>query len=256
MSMVDRDKVIHFFKEYTSAYNPSDPKIKLKIDHTYRVAKLAETIAASTGKVNGDLAWLMGMLHDIGRFEQIRRYNTFSDADSIDHASLGADILFSDSLILKFGDFDERELGILELSIRNHSAYRIQKGISQEEGMYCKVLRDADKIDIFRVNCDTPPEEIYNVTTKDLRTADVSDAVKNCFFERHAVLRSLKETAIDNLVAHICLVFELEMPLSIRIAKEQGYVDKLMNFRSDNPETDEWFQYMRNNLWRMAEGNE
>ena len=63
------------FAEYTAAYNADDPKIKLKIDHTYRVAALCERIAKAAGMCAYDveLAWLSGMLHDVGRFEQIKR---------------------------------------------------------------------------------------------------------------------------------------------------------------------------------------
>ena len=67
---MNRNRVIETFQHYVSAYNPSDPKIRLKIDHTYRVAGLCGKIAASVG-ADADLAWLCGMLHDIGRFEQV-----------------------------------------------------------------------------------------------------------------------------------------------------------------------------------------
>ena len=45
MNMVNREEVVKAFKDYISKYDPENPKIKLKIDHTYRVADLAETIA-------------------------------------------------------------------------------------------------------------------------------------------------------------------------------------------------------------------
>ena len=80
---IERERVRETFREYTDAYDATDEKIKLKIDHTYRVAELCERIAKAEQ-----------MVHDVGRFEQLRRYGTFSDADSIDHAALGADILF------------------------------------------------------------------------------------------------------------------------------------------------------------------
>ena len=83
---VERERVRETFREYTDAYDATDEKIKLKIDHTYRVAELCERIAKAERmeKTEVDLAWLLGMLHDVGRFEQLRRYGTFSDADSID----------------------------------------------------------------------------------------------------------------------------------------------------------------------------
>ena len=142
-----------------------------------------------------------------------------------------------------------RERRDLELSIRSHSALRIPEQISERERMCCNILRDADKIDIFRVNCDTPLEDIYNVTTEELKTAAVSPAVKDCFLRQTAVPRAIRRSAIDSLVGHICLTFELVYPISRQIAREQGYIDRLLAFPSDNPDTEEWFRYMRSRLW-------
>ncbi|MBR6452361.1 MAG: HD domain-containing protein [Lachnospiraceae bacterium] len=245
MKQIRRDAVKQAFASYTEHYNTADPKIRLKIDHTYRVADLCDQIASTVPEADRDLAWLCGMLHDVGRFEQVKRYHTFSDADSVDHAAFGADLLFLEHLLDHFGDFDERSKEILEISIRNHNRFRIDENVPEEYRTYCRILRDADKIDIFRVNTETPLEEIYNVSTKELKTAAVSEAVKQGFLEGRATLRSQRETPADILVSHICLVFELEYPISRQIAREQGYLNKLLAFRSDNPETNEWFAKMR-----------
>ena len=97
-TMISREKVRRHFVEYVSAYNAADVKVKLKIDHTWRTASLCDRLAVSLGlpDEDRDLAWLSGMLHDIGRFEQLRRYNTFVDRLSVNHAMLSADILFED----------------------------------------------------------------------------------------------------------------------------------------------------------------
>ena len=242
---MNREAVVTAFYNYTSNYNPENPKIKLKIDHTYRVADLAVTIAKDI-RADADLAWLCGMLHDIGRFEQVTRYNTFSDALSVDHALLGAEILFQEGLIKEMcPNLGEYEISILEKAIRNHSAYRIEAGLNNIETTYCNILRDADKIDIFRVNCDTPLEEIYNISTAELRASSVSEEVKECFRNETAVLRELKKLPADFVVGHLCLIFELVYPISLTIAREQGYVDKLLSFESNNPETRDWFEYMK-----------
>ena len=179
--MTDRNEVIQAFRNYTAEYNPADPKIKLKIDHTYRVAGLCAKIAVEA-KADPELSWLCGMLHDIGRFEQVRRYNTFVDAESVDHASLSCELLFQDGLISSFApDLEPEAAYLLKTAIHCHSLYRLPDTISEEERTYCNILRDADKIDIFRVNCDTPPEEIYNVSTYDLTHAEITPAVKRQF---------------------------------------------------------------------------
>ena len=53
---------------------------------------------------------------------------------------------------------------------------------------FCHILRDADKIDILKVNVDFPPEEIYNVSSQELRNCPVSEAVMEAFYEEHAIL--------------------------------------------------------------------
>lgn len=38
-----------------------------------------------------NFSWFLGLLHDIGRFEQVKRFGTFSDIQSVDHAGRGGD---------------------------------------------------------------------------------------------------------------------------------------------------------------------
>ena len=93
---INREKALAAFQEYTDRYDSSRDMIRLKIEHTYRVCGLCQQIARSLElpEEEVDIAWLTGLLHDVGRFEQQRVYGTFTDADSIDHAKYGARILF------------------------------------------------------------------------------------------------------------------------------------------------------------------
>ena len=294
--VINRKNVINAFAEYVRNYDPSDEKIKLKIDHTYRVAGLCQSIAKSLNlsEADVDIAWLLGMLHDIGRFEQIRRFGTFSDADSVDHAEFGADLLFKEGLIRKFAegyyekcelvgagnkeagqaysrqkdcqkdykeDCDEGKLnseqvkcnegklaGLLELAIRQHNKYRVKEGLTERQLMFCNILRDADKVDIFKVNAEVPMEIIYDVTTEELKNGIITKEVLESFYRKETVLKSLRKSAVDHIVGHISLLFELVYPESYRQAKEQGYVYKLLDFKSDVPEVDVEFGRMREYL--------
>ena len=246
--MIDKAYIRKAFDRYVADYDAGDPKIRLKIDHTYRVAGLCARIAEEVPGTEPDLAWVMGMLHDIGRFEQVRRYHTFIDARSVQHAAFGADLLFREGLLEQLAPgLSEEQRHLLEVSIRNHSAYRLPAELTEIERLYCQLLRDADKIDIFRVIWETPLEDIYNVSREALENATVSEEVKDCFRSRTSVLRELKKTPIDYLVAHICMSFELVLPVSREIAGEQDYLGRLLAFRSRNPETEDWFAYMRAN---------
>ena len=243
---IDRTKATAAFDAYVRAYDTADEKIKLKIDHTYRVCALCEEIAKRAGFKNDEveLAWLMGLLHDVGRFEQLRRYNTFSDEASVDHAALGADILFGQGKIRDYTE-DDSEDALLEKVVRSHSAYRLPKTFTEREICFSNLLRDADKIDIFKVNIIVPLEEIYNVTTEEIENCTVSAAVMESFKEEHDTLRTLKKTPVDNIVAHISLAFELVYPVSLKIVAEQGCLGGLMEFRSKLPETNQQLEEIR-----------
>lgn len=278
---INREHIKKTFQEYTDRYDSANPKIKLKIDHTYRVADLCEQIAQSLelSAAEVDLAWLSGMLHDVGRFEQLRRYNTFSDAQSIDHARFAVELLYDEGLIADYvpeisttelvadartwrsmGGVNESPtaqsedmplsdiLQTLRIAIGEHSAYRIQKGLDERTRMFCQILRDADKVDIFRVICDTPMEEVYGFQTKDILRSAITPEVMQAFYEHHAVLRKLKKCPADYIVAHGSLAFELVYPESLRIAKEQGYLKQMMSFQSENPDTAEIFEDLRKDL--------
>lgn len=276
---INREKALTAFKEYTDRYDSSRDMIRLKIEHTYRVCGLCQQIAKSLklSEEEVDIAWLTGLLHDVGRFEQQRVYGTFSDAVSIDHAKYGARILFGEIWEQKTGisagseeslpegiqadagitirDFveDASEDQLLWTAVFYHSAYRIPEGLDERTAMFCHILRDADKIDILKVNVDFPLEEIYNVSTEVLYRGEVTPEVMESFDEEHAVLRSLKKTAVDNVVGHISLVYELVYPESCHIVKQQGYLDKLMSFESKNPRTRKQFAHIREHMQAYLE---
>ena len=247
---MNRNRIKSEFKNYVSAYDSQDPKIRLKIQHTYKVADLCERIARSlllSGK-DIEIAWVCGMLHDIGRFEQIRRFHTFNDADSVDHAKFGTELLFGEEqLIRKFVEETNRDR-VIRNAICWHSAYRLPEDLSEEEKVFCQILRDADKLDILRVNLETPLEDIYNVTREELRKSQITPEVMEAVMEHHAVLRSVKKAPVDHVVGHICLTFELVYPVSREILKEQGYLDRLMYFESTNPETQRQFDVIRREM--------
>lgn len=247
---IDRKHVQDTFRNYTNAYDSTDEKIKLKIAHTYRVAGLCERIAQSEN-LSGEeieLAWLLGMLHDVGRFEQLKRYDTFNDAMSIDHAKLGAEILFGNENRIRDYIEDGTEDSLVETAILTHNAYRLPERLDARTEKFCHVLRDADKIDILRVNVEVPLEEIYNTTIEDVQNAVVTEAVMDNFFTHCATPRQIKKSSVDHLVGHISLVYELVFPESIRIVKNDGYLERLMHFESRNPQTQKQFDVLRREM--------
>ena len=235
---MNREIIKKTFTDYVKDYNAKDPKIALKIAHTFRVADISDCIARDIGldDYDVDIAWTIGMLHDIGRFEQIRQYNTFIDSKSVNHAEFGVSLLFDEGLIERF-TIEKEIWNYIKSAIWNHNVYRLPDSLTEKELIFCKIIRDADKIDIIRVNYETPMEDVYNTTSDELRNSKITDSVYKAFYEENAINHSLKKTGVDMLIGHISLVFELEYDISREILKEQGYLKKLMDFESYNEET-------------------
>ena len=240
---IDRIRVKKAFDEYVSNYNSSNGKIKLKIYHTIKVSKISEKIAIKIGldKKGVDIAFLIGMLHDIGRFEQVKRYGTFKDSLSVNHAELGAEILFSKGKIRDFID-DNKYDEIIEKSILNHNLYKLPIDIDEKVSVFSKIIRDADKADIFRVNVCDSPIDVYGYTKEEMVNSEISKEVVKSFMTKETVPHSLVKSPVDILVSHIALIFGIYYNESIEIIREEGYFDKLIKFKSNNDITNEIFK--------------
>ena len=250
--LIHRAEVENSFRDYTAAYNLNEAKVKLKVDHTFRVAALSDVITDSLGMTgyDKDLAWLLGMLHDIGRFEQVRRYHTFRDALSINHAELSADILFRDGLIRNFinvgadcppsGDYL-----LIEKVIRLHNVFQLPDDLTERELRFATILRDADKLDIVRVNVETPRSEIYNVQEDIFMESEITDEVYEAILQRQNLFRNMMKTPADLMLGHVSFVFGLVYPVSVRLMKEQGYLETVLQFPSRNARTRQQFAEIR-----------
>lgn len=245
--MVNEQRVKAAFANYTKNYNPEDPKIALKISHTYKVAQNCKDIAISLNlsQEKIEIAWLICMLHDIGRFEQIKCYGTFNDSLSVDHGEYGADLLFNESRLIE--DYiDTRDYdNIIEIAIRQHNKYRITDGLDTETQLFCNIIRDADKVDIFRVQVEEPIIGIYGIPMEEIQKQTISDAVFEQFKEHTAILRDKKKTQLDYYVGHFSLAFELVFPYSRKLAIEQGYLKTLMDLKVADERTQRQVDFIK-----------
>ena len=147
---------------------PTMPPIRvsrLKIEHTHHVAEACDAVAREQGwsPQDIDLAWLCGLLHDMGRFEQLRRWDTFKDAESMSHAALGVEVLFGENpadapATTSIRDFidDPVEDELIRASIAHHSDFRLPAELDTRTRNFCDIVRDGDKIDIMRTTPTAP----------------------------------------------------------------------------------------------------
>ena len=252
---MDRAKARASFDAYVAAYDATNPRIALKVEHTLHVTDLCERIARGLGlpAPDVDLAWMAGLLHDIGRFEQVRRFNTFNDTRSVSHAALGVEVLFqtnpqtNEPLIRNFvGCPVDDEL--LRTVIATHSDYRLPQDLDGRTRTLCTILRDADKIDILRVNCECPIEDIYGVSEQAMRGSKVSDACIDIFYQHRCLPRGVREHPADIMLGHICFAWELVHPQSIELVREQGHLEDMLSRTWRLPATQQAFDAMASHM--------
>lgn len=224
--MIDIERAKNVSKEYIKNYNPEDGKIALKIGHILRVTQKSREIAENLNLEAEDinLAELIGLLHDIGRFEQIRIYNTFYDKDSINHGEYGVKILFEDNLIREFIQDDSYD-EIIKKAILNHNKPRIEEGLTDRELMHAKIIRDADKLDIYYTLLTEKLEDSYGC--KDFSKEKITDEIYREFKENHMIDYKNLKTNADMLVAHIAYIFDFYYNYSLNIVKENNYIEKI-----------------------------
>lgn len=238
MTVIDRDRARAAFKSYTDAYDATNPRIALKIEHTHHVAEACDAVAREQGwsSEDIDLAWLCGLLHDMGRFEQLRRWDTFKDAESMSHAALGIEVLFGENpadapAVTSIRDFidDPAEDELIRASIAHHSDFRLPTELDTRTRSFCEIVRDGDKIDIMRTIADSTVDTILKVDEDTFLASHFSTPALTAFDEHRCVARDERNEPADYLVGLICFMFELVHPASRALAREQGDIYRLLD---------------------------
>lgn len=257
--MIDLEKAKYAFKQYLNTYKQDDGNIKLKIKHTYEVIKLSEYISEGLGldKENIELAKLIGLLHDIGRFEQVKRTNDYLDNENFDHADYGVKIFFEEKLIRKFIE-DNKYDNIIEKAIYNHNKYKIEENLDELELLHSKIIRDADKLDNFRVKETEKFENIfpsvYNPDTIDYEI--ISQKVYNDFMNHKCIKIEDRITQLDFWICVLAFIFDLNFDISLKYIKDKNYIDILINrIEYKNEQTKKQMEKVREEAKKYIEKN-
>jgi len=240
------DKIKNVFNNYISRYDMGESAIKLKYDHSYRVMNICKEIAKDLNMNEEDtnLAMTIGLLHDYSRFEQWDKFKTFNDDESIDHGDLAVAQLFGDNEIDKF-DIPISYYQTIYYAIKYHNKYEYPENISKRDMMFCKLIKDADKLDIY-----------YLISIGKIKiTDDESDITPNIsdeFYEEKLLRKGARKTNSDRIVFYLCMMYDLNFKYSYNYIKENGILEKIYNLINKNEKFKPYFNYMDNYL---EEGN-
>ncbi|MHA1646868.1 MAG: HD domain-containing protein [Promethearchaeota archaeon] len=259
--MIDKcqfDALTSFFDKYTSSFTSDDPdfqrNITLKIDHTKRVVKEIADLGKSLNLSQEDLrlAKIIAYFHDIGRFQQYKTYETYSDAKSENHAMLGVRILKQNHVLDSLSQVD-RDLIIN--AIANHNRASLAKNESERVLFFSKLIRDADKIDIFKVVTDyyamkRHSKHAINKTIElDLPdNSSISRKVSEAVLSGEIVKSGDLNSVNDFKLLQMAWIFDLNFQHSFEVIAQRKFIEKIYATLPHNEKINQIFQKVMNFL--------
>lgn len=222
------EKFLHTYAE--SFFSDPDQQVveavKMKLEHTAYVQLHSKELARELGLQGHDvfLAELLGLLHDVGRFRQFQVYKTFFDAQSEDHAKLGIKVISDTGLLDELSETDRE---IISFSIMNHNKLAVVPTDDKRDQLFAKIIRDADKLDIFRV------------LSPYLEPSDGSGINQTFVEEFNRGIQcdySKMETKDDRKIVRLIWVYDINFFWTMKKIVDAGYIDKIIECIMPNEE--------------------
>lgn len=227
------------FESYMKGYDLNNQLILLKYKHTYKVVELMSELAfrLNLDKEQLELAKIIGLLHDIGRFKQIKEYNVISDKKSnIDHAQDACTYLFDNNYIRNFID-DNKYDNIIKKAISNHNKLKLDTNLTDDELFYAKMIRDVDKIDIFRVIAIESKEEF--------RADEVSEEILKEFSLHKTINNNIIKTVSDRVICRLAFVFDINFNESFDILVSSDNFDLYLSTVNVDTNSEKLFRKLK-----------
>ncbi|MCX6674110.1 MAG: HD domain-containing protein [Methanothrix sp.] len=229
------ERITKWFEDYTSRVHCPDAEIEkniiLKLRHTSRVCENITKIAGSLGMKEEELALAqaLALLHDVGRFEQLRGFGSFNDGKTVDHAKLGLKVINKSGVL---SCLPKRERNLIRKSIRHHNKYQIPVTENAEVTLFSRLIRDADKLDIlgivalhFETRDQHPNQALDYGLTDDLGLTE--EVVSDILQGKMVKIAALK-TLGDMRLMYSSWIFDINFPITIACVTERGYLERLL----------------------------
>ncbi len=220
--MIDYEYVLKEFKKYVEKFEIKNEEIAMKISHSYHVAdlmqKLAKGLELTEEKIK--IAKTIGILHDIGRFLQYEKTELYNDIKSkLDHAELADTYLFLEKHIKDF-KIPLKDISLIRTALRNHNKLIIENGLPKEEQFFAKLIRDADKTDIFRQSA-----SIYEFSYKKSPTQEA----KEQFFKHELVKFEYVNNESDRVLSNLSYIFDINFKESYKLLYETDNLELFLS---------------------------
>jgi putative nucleotidyltransferase with HDIG domain len=226
-----KEQFAGYCKSFYSAHAEDQQNILLKEMHTSRVCENILTLSSALSLNDNQklIAETIALFHDIGRFPQYARFKTFRDSVSVNHGLLGAEILLQEKFLQRLSK-NEQEI-IIE-SVKFHNAFSVPQKEEEEITFFIRLVRDADKLDIWRVFIEyyeSPSDE--RASAVGLGLPDIphySSDVLSTIYKREIVSLSRIDTLNDFKLLQLSWIFDLNYTPSFRMLMEEDYLRRII----------------------------
>ena len=233
-----------WFAEYVAkCYGLNDyvnANLELKEAHSLRVCDemkyVTEHLELSANQ--NRIAEFIALFHDIGRFVQFKRYKTYNDNKTPSHCLLSIDVLKENRLL---DSLDKTERIWIEKAIQYHGLKVIPENISDESRLFCKLIRDADKLDIYYVVTQSyiqyrdDPEK-FNLELEFPDTPECSEHVVEGILNEERIDYSGLKTWNDLKLLQLSWIYDINFIPTLQRIKERGFLELMLEFL---PKTEE-----------------
>lgn len=189
-----------------------------KYNHTLRVIEYSDRICESCSLTQDekDIAYLIALFHDIGRFEQIRVKKWCDDYKTkYNHATESVNMIQGYQLL---NQLSQQEQAIIQKAIEFHNAYQIENMVPQER-LFAEIIRDADKLDILNTQWRVPPEDIR-----------VTNELLQEFQSGQMCHIKWVKTPMDKFLQNLSLIYDLNFPYSYRSVSESEVIASKLDY--------------------------
>ena len=122
--------------------------------------------------------------------------------------------------------------------------------ISNKEEMFCKIIKDADKIDILYEGTDI----FWKGQEKIVEEEIISEEVWKSFLEKRLIKNQIKKTEIDQIIGMISFIYDINFKESFEIIKEKDYINQIINrFNYKEKETKQKIKEIQNIVEKYLE---
>lgn len=219
-----------YTRTFTSTAGSFHPPLQLKVDHSQRVADNARQLAEDLGwnPSETNCAEALGWLHDIGRFSQFAEFGTFTDATSVNHGERGWETVQEAGIL---SALEPEEQTALMDGIRHHNAKTEPDHLPDESLRFLKLIRDADKLDIFHFVLTSVQKDGFQELPKMLPQVVLKGPVNPLIIQEIQTQRSCSITEVrslaDFLLMQLSWIYDLNYSASFRQITDRNIIDEL-----------------------------